>query len=236
LATDNKKFIVKNGLAVGNGATGPIDVITNEGVWVGATGTLQGATGLTGATGPAGIAGATGPSGEGGSGGEDPVAMALVFGGGGGDDAPSGLTAGETDSGYLIYSGTSKVSGQLYGGTTDPTNTTRLNYDGNLHVNEATAVNFNSISDIKYKENIQKIDNAMELIYNINPVSFHWKSNGKKSYGVIAQEIEKVLPDIVHTSNDTKTVAYDELIAIIMQALKDQQKIINKLLKDNEES
>jgi hypothetical protein len=60
LATTNSKFLVKNGLAVA-GSTGAIDVINTLGQWIGATGTLSGATGVAGAT---GVSGATGTSGD----------------------------------------------------------------------------------------------------------------------------------------------------------------------------
>lgn len=46
---------------------------------------------------------------------------------------PSGQTAGSSTAGYLQYSGTTKTDGQLYGGTTAPSNATRLNFDGHLH-------------------------------------------------------------------------------------------------------
>lgn len=68
MATTNKKFNVKNGLSVG-GASGITDVINEQGQWVGATGTLHGATGATGPQGASGVAGATGPAGSGTGGG-----------------------------------------------------------------------------------------------------------------------------------------------------------------------
>jgi len=57
----------------------------------------------------------------------------------------------------------------------------------------------------------------------INPVSFTWKDNGSLSYGVIAQEIEKVLPTIVATNEDSglKSVSYDQLIPFLVQAIKE---------------
>ena len=57
MATTDNKFLVKNGLAVGSS----IDVINSSGEWVGASGTLQGATGISGASGYMGQDGATGP-------------------------------------------------------------------------------------------------------------------------------------------------------------------------------
>jgi hypothetical protein len=57
-------------------------------------------------------------------------------GGGGGG---TGRTAGDTGTGFLNYHGTTKTDGQLDGGTTAPSHTTRLNYDGNLYTNNLTS-------------------------------------------------------------------------------------------------
>ena len=190
---------------------------------------------------------------------------------------PTGQTAGSATAGYLSYAGTTKTAGQLDGGATDPTNTTRLNYDGYLYAtkfygdgsslsgvgvtitddvsidntrylfwgsstsgtastigvsstklyfnpNSGTlnAVNFNSLSDATLKTDVKPISNAVETINAIDGVEFTWKENGNKSYGVIAQEIEKVLPDIVETNNTgIKSVNYVALTGFLVQAIKE---------------
>ena len=67
----------------------------------------------------------------------------------------------------------------------------------------------------------------------INPVSFTWKDTGSLSYGVIAQEIEKVLPTIVAINQDNglKSVSYDQLIPILVQAIKELKIEIEHLKK-----
>jgi hypothetical protein len=91
-----------------------------------------------------------------------------------------------------------------------------------------TAVDFNSTSDISLKENVKTLTNSAEIINDILPVSFNWKSNGEKSYGVIAQDIEKIIPDIVNEKDDgTKTVSYSQLIAFLIGAIKEQQNELN---------
>jgi hypothetical protein len=55
-------------------------------------------------------------------------------------------------------------------------------------------------------------------------VSFQWKDNKNKSIGVIAQEVEKVLPEIVNTNeNGTKSISYDSIIGLLIEAIKEQQ-------------
>lgn len=94
-----------------------------------------------------------------------------------------------------------------------------------------TSTNYNSLSDATLKTNVKKIDNALEVLDQINPVSFDWKDTNNKSYGVIAQEIEKILPEIVATNPDTdiKSVSYIQLIPFLIQAVKDLQEEVNIL-------
>lgn len=93
-----------------------------------------------------------------------------------------------------------------------------------------SATSFNSLSDENYKENIETIIDGLNIVDKINPVSFNWKDNNKKSYGVIAQEIEKIIPEIVDTTeNDIKTVSYDQIIPFLIQAVQQLKKEIEDL-------
>jgi len=92
---------------------------------------------------------------------------------------------------------------------------------------QLTATTYNSLSDITYKENIQNIDNVFDIINNIDAVEFNWKDTGKKSYGVIAQQIENTIPDLVTENKGIKTVQYTPLIAILIEAVKELKKQID---------
>ena len=94
-----------------------------------------------------------------------------------------------------------------------------------------TASDFNSTSDINLKENIRPIQNSSEIIGELEGVRFVWKADGKESIGVIAQEVEKTLPELV-SNGDVKTVNYNGLIGILIEAVKDQQKQINDLKEE----
>jgi len=100
----------------------------------------------------------------------------------------------------------------------------------NPNTGQLNATEFNSLSDRQFKENISVITSGLEIVNQISPVEFTWKSNNKKAYGVIAQEIEQVLPEIVSTDdNGVKTVAYSQIIPFLVAAIKDLQKEINEL-------
>jgi hypothetical protein len=89
---------------------------------------------------------------------------------------------------------------------------------------------FNSLSDENQKINIEDIPNALDVVQQLKGVSFNWKSNNLPSYGVIAQDIEKVIPDIVSTDNDgAKSVNYNGIIAFLINAVQEQQKQIHEL-------
>jgi hypothetical protein len=78
------------------------------------------------------------------------------------------------------------------------------------------------------------IDNSFDILERINTYSFDWKDNKTKSYGVIAQELEKIMPELVKTNgNGWKTVAYTPLIAILIEAVKRLKADIENIKRDN---
>jgi hypothetical protein len=103
------------------------------------------------------------------------------------------------------------------------------NATGDLYANNLYANNLVSTSDIRFKNNIQNIDNPIDLLNSLNGVSFNWINTETKSYGLIAQELEKVLPELVSTTNDVKSVMYIPIIAILIEAIKQQQKEIEEI-------
>jgi len=94
---------------------------------------------------------------------------------------------------------------------------------GNLGVSgTVTAADFNTTSDISLKQNINVIDSALSKISQLNGYTFNWKNNDKEAVGIMAQEVEKVLPQIVATGEDGyKKVSYDSLIPLLIEAVKE---------------
>ena len=102
-------------------------------------------------------------------------------------------------------------------------------------------------SDVALKENIHNIDSPMDKVQQLNGVLFDWKedyikNNGgedgyfvrKTDVGVIAQDVEKVLPEVVGTRpNGVKAVKYDRLCALLIECVKDLQSQVNDLKKGN---
>jgi hypothetical protein len=98
-----------------------------------------------------------------------------------------------------------------------------------------TIVTLASPSDLRYKKEVKPLDSSLDKIMHLQGVAFQWdkdKVNGAgyktgKQIGLIAQEVEKVLPELVQTdSKGYKTLSYDKLAPVIIEAMKEQQKTI----------
>ena len=109
-------------------------------------------------------------------------------------------------------------------GTTVPSTT--LQVSGTI-----TCTDINSTSDIKLKENIHQIKDPLEKVLQINGVGFRWKDTKEDAIGVIAQDIEEVIPEVVKNNDHTKTVNYNGLIGVLIEAIKEQQRQIEELKK-----
>jgi hypothetical protein len=100
---------------------------------------------------------------------------------------------------------------------------------------DIAAANFNSTSDINLKENIKQVESASELVSKLEGVHFSWKETGKETIGVIAQQIEEHLPQLVQTGDTHKTVNYNGLIGVLIEAVKEQGAQIAALQAEIEE-
>jgi hypothetical protein len=95
-------------------------------------------------------------------------------------------------------------------------------------------------SDERLKENVKPIENALDKVSKIRGVEFDWivdkKIHANKGHdvGVIAQEIEKVLPEVVETrDNGYKAVKYEKIVSLLIEAVNEQQQQIDELKKGN---
>jgi hypothetical protein len=92
-----------------------------------------------------------------------------------------------------------------------------------------------SSSDIRLKENVSEIKDALEKILKLQGVNFYWKGSGEKSIGLIAQEVEKIFPEVINTDNSgMKSIDYGRLTAVLIEGIKEQQKEIDSLKQEVE--
>jgi hypothetical protein len=87
-------------------------------------------------------------------------------------------------------------------------------------------------SDEKLKENIRPITGALEMVLQLAGVLFNRIGQTNDEIGYLAQQVEKILPQVVHTDDQGfKSVAYGNVVALLTEAIKDQQAQINELKK-----
>ena len=109
----------------------------------------------------------------------------------------------------------------------------RLTSNGTLDVDGDIVSQSNTISsDAKFKDNVNTLDNALSTVLALRGVSFTWnektKRNGKDDIGLIAQEVQRVLPELVLEANTLGTedqthltVDYAKTVAVLIEAVKE---------------
>ena len=92
------------------------------------------------------------------------------------------------------------------------------------------AANFNTTSDATLKTNVETLTGSLDAVKALRGVSFDWIDSGNSEVGVIAQEVEAVIPDVVSTNDQgIKSVKYGNLVGVLIEAIKEQQQRIEAL-------
>ena len=225
----------------GNGMTAVADNGNGTLTFTYANGQTYTSPALSGIQGPVGPAGAQGPVGAQGSAG---VA---------GAQGPQGLQGlqGPQGASGLLSSGSIAGNTAYWNGSTWVTNNSNIfNNGGNVGIGTSTptvklevngrlkTLGINELSDARYKKNIATLTNALANIEKLRGVSYDWKQNefpeknfdAKHQIGLIAQELELVYPELVNTDAEGfKSVDYSKLVAVLIEAVKEQQNEINSL-------
>ena len=87
----------------------------------------------------------------------------------------------------------------------------------------------NSTSDINLKKDIEVVTSATEILNQLRGVKFTWKQNDEKSLGVIAQEVEAILPELVKGEEGDKSVNYSGLIGVLIESVKELSARVEEL-------
>ena len=87
-------------------------------------------------------------------------------------------------------------------------------------------------SDARLKKNVETITDALHKTRSLRGVEYDHKNTGDHCLGLIAQEVEEIIPDVVYEDAlGTKSVAYQNIVALLIEAVKDQQRQIDELKK-----
>lgn len=127
------------------------------------------------------------------------------------------LITDETGSGNLVFNASPTFTGNV--------SVAELSASGNV-----TSPFFYSQSDINLKKNIEPLTNPLSTVLELEGVKFNWIHNDQPSIGLIAQDVENILPFAVgQTPDGYKTVQYNSIIALLIEAVKEQQVQIDSL-------
>jgi hypothetical protein len=145
-----------------------------------------------------------------------------------------------TNPRFRIFPGSTETSGIIikengYVGIGSAAPTTKLYVNGDITANSIAGT-----SDVRFKTNIRSVSSALDKIKQLRGVYFNWnqKAFPEKDFGAqdelgfIAQEVEKIVPEIVikdKTKEEYRSVKYDKLVALLVEAIKEQQKQIDRL-------
>ena len=174
----------------------------------------QGTQGLQGTQGTQGLQGTQGTQGLQGT-------QGIQGGNNGGFSVSDDTMSNETR--YILFD-------ELITGTVTSANVSSTNLQFNPATGTLSATIFTSLSDKTQKTNIKPIEKSIELVKQLEGVRYDWINNQKPSIGVIAQDIEKVLPEVVETNNDgLKSVSYGNIVGVLIEAIKEQQVRIEEL-------
>ena len=156
--------------------------------------------------------------------GYDGSAWGAIGGGGGGS-----TISNDTSTDVVQYLGMSRILEGTW--STAYISSSKLYF--NPSNGQLSSTEFRALSDVNKKENIQIIENATEIVSQLEGVEYDWKDTKKHSSGVIAQQIEKILPHLVEENENQKTVNYNGLIAYLIQSIKELNEKIEKIEKNN---
>ena len=152
--------------------------------------------------------------------------------------------AGAQSGGFTFYTGngasatpearlTIKKAGNIGIGTTSPS--VALGVTGAIIASDNITA-YGTPSDIRLKENIKVIDNALDKVKQLKGITYDLKSDGNRLTGLIAQDLQKVLPEAVYETsavddaNDKHlAIRYGNTVGLLVEAIKEQQQIIEDL-------
>jgi hypothetical protein len=86
-----------------------------------------------------------------------------------------------------------------------------------------------AFSDARLKTNVTTFSNALEAVSKMRGVRY--EKNGRTGVGVIAQEIEEILPEVVNNAGEYKSVAYGNIVGVLIEAIKELHAEIEELKK-----
>jgi len=163
----------------------------------------------------------------------------LIFG----TNSDASIEYNENGDDYLIISGSSNGM-VLSGSTVEVDGVLGIGVAGNSVTHAITlpesdtnsgkikATAYTTYSSVRYKENIKPISNPLQIINNLEGVTFEWKKSQSSDIGFVAEQVGKYLPNVVEWEKngvDAQSMDYNKIVPILVEAIKNQQSQIDQL-------
>lgn len=130
------------------------------------------------------------------------------------------------------WSGGDESSSMIFSTMQNTTLNRRLEIRANGNIEDGSGGTFHTVSDSTLKTNIRTIENALDLIGKMRGVTFNWKESGKYETGLIAQEVQEVIPSAVSKRDDGLLgIEERELIGVLVQSINELNEKIKRLEK-----
>jgi len=149
--------------------------------------------------------------------------------------ASSNIGLDSTD--YISFTGNTQMDVTLNG-----SNEFRFEADGDFHADgDVIAFSTTTSSDEKLKTGIHTVGDALDKVYRLQGVEFTWKKDGTRSAGVIAQNVEDVMPEAVKevsalgTTPEHKSVNYNALHSLYIEAIKELKDLVDEQAQEIEQ-
>ena len=148
-------------------------------------------------------------------------------------------TASDTHVGnqhdFIYFNGVDTLGLRFYTGNVEEM---RLEEDGDLHVDgDVVAYSSTTASDMALKENLNPITDALDKVLQLGGYSFDWKDKKRgSSTGLIAQDVEKILPNLVKDQKglaNHKTLNYNGIIGLLVESIKELKSELDDLKSSN---
>jgi len=151
--------------------------------------------------------------------------------------APTNVSAtgkiGRDSTDYITFTNNSRMDVYI-----NNSNEFRFESDGDFHADgDVVAFSSTTASDSRLKTDISTINDALGTVGKLRGVSYKWLRNGQKDIGVIAQEVEEVVPEVVKTKTtlgldgeeEMKTVDYGKLVGVLINAINELKSEVEEL-------
>lgn len=144
--------------------------------------------------------------------------------------SPTGSYTGSFSGSMLVDDGSGSFSGSFEGDGSALTGVGGFPHTGSADITgslivtgSAFVTTLTETSALRYKKYVKDLSSQTDTVYQLRPVHFRWKNNNKKDYGLIAEEVQKVYPELVTSgeNGDALGISYTKLTALLVKTIQE---------------